>query len=114
MTQVQGRAVAALVGAALGAAVALGAERLAAHDERRGQAEALWDRGIERYLRGDGEGALEDMDALLTLWDTRETALRALVERMTHQAVQLHPNDPVRVALKPHIEALSRLLEQEP
>lgn len=62
---------------------------------------------------GDIE-AQEDMDALLTLWDTRETALRALVERMTHQAVQLHPNDPVRVALKPHIEALSRLLEQEP
>lgn len=51
---------------------------------------------------------------ILRAWDTRETALRALVERMTHQAVQLHPNDPVRVALKPHIEALSRLLEQEP
>lgn len=51
---------------------------------------------------------------ILRAWDTRETALRALVERMTHQAVQLHPSDPVRVALKPHIEALSRLLEQEP
>ena len=58
--------------------------------------------------------AREDVPYLLTLWDTRETALRALVERMTHQAVQLHPNDPVRVALKPHIESLSRLLEQEP
>lgn len=83
---------------------------------------------------GDIE-AQEDMDALLTLWDTRETALRALVEQLDeydridgcspqnpwcydptysnadhyagHRAAKREQIDALR-------EALSRLLEQEP
>lgn len=68
---------------------------------------------------GDIE-AQEDMDALLTLWDTRETALRDLVERVDEM---LRANSmlyaagisaDMREPLEEIREALSRLLEQEP
>lgn len=62
---------------------------------------------------GDIE-AQEDMDALLTLWDTRETALRALVEQWNKEAALTGKANTAEEAFGLCVEALSRLLEQEP
>ena len=55
----------------------------------------------------------DDMQQLLTLWDTQQTALRTLVEELTHEAVQLPPGHPVRMSLKHYRDELARLLTPE-
>jgi len=52
------------VGLALGAAAALGAES-ALDAESPPEVQRLYDRGLDRYSRGDSEGAIADMEAVL-------------------------------------------------
>lgn len=58
--------------------------------------------------------AQRDRADLLSELDTQHTALRALVQQMTHEAVQMDPSDPVRIALHRYISALATLLGDTP
>lgn len=51
---------------------------------------------------------------ILRAWDTRETALRALVEQWKKEAALTGKANTAEEAFGLCVEALSRLLEQEP
>ena len=69
----------------------------------------------QRQIRAGGfsDG---DLDYLLTIWDARESALRALVAQWNQEAVIADAtcNDTIAVQLRDCAAALERLLESEP
>lgn len=87
--------------------------------------------GWNKHLTGDDAATMHtDLCEILAAWDTRETALRALVEKWKAEARELGPfierytgeeawEDEAaarteRSTKEECAEALSRLLEQEP
>jgi hypothetical protein len=56
----------------------------------------------------------DDFAAILSLWDTRETALRALVDKADHLIRDVKADGRMTHELRDVRESLSRLLEQEP
>ena len=89
--------------------------------------EAIRQRAAKAYPRGvsdirhDGTpvytqmgNPVEDVVDLLTLWDTRETALRALVDKADHLIRDVKADGRMTHQLRDLRDSLSRLLEQEP
>lgn len=60
---------------------------------------------VEHYEAGTGQP-----DGFYMWAPDVDTALRALAQQMTHEAVQMDPSDPVRIALHRYISALATLL----
>lgn len=62
----------------------------------------------------DGTLTFEAVCELIHLWDTRETALRALVDKADHLIRDVKADGRMTHQLRDLRDSLSRLLEQEP